>query len=199
MPANEAHAILDGTGRAEEDRPSFCLEFVNMNTSSPAEKRRNQLVIRSTAMKNFRRRQQSQRTQAKEASRIKEKEMANKEDGTDHKEQYKEARKEWNQDPQDVSSEAVDDWISQTALTEPLPESRTSSSNQNDSTWDIDFLQVESSRTSNDFFALSSPLTHLGGGRIDPFRIYPTGHVGPHVHELIDHCEFCPFPKYLSL
>jgi hypothetical protein len=201
MPADESQAAIDGTVRAE-DQSSFCLEFVNMNTSSLAEKRRNQMVIRSTAMKNVRRRQQSQRTQAKaakEASTIKDKEISDKEDGIGHNGQH-EARNEWNQYPQDVSSPAVDDWISQTAFTELWPESQTSSSNHNDSTWDIKISQVESIPTSNDFFALGSPLTLLEGGRIDPFRIYPTGYVGPHVDELIDYCEFQSFPEiYLYL
>jgi hypothetical protein len=198
MPDDESQVALDGAVRAEEDRSSFCLEFVNMNTSSLAEKRRNQMLIRSTAMKNFRRRQQSQRTQAKAAktaSRIKYKEISDKEDGTGHNGQREEPRNEWNQYPEDLPSPAVDDWISQTAFTEPWPESQTSSSNHSDGTWDMEISQVESIPTSNDFLALGSPLTLLGGGRIDPFRVYPTGYVGPHVNELIDYCEFRSFPE----
>jgi hypothetical protein len=205
MPADESQAALNGTVRAEEDRSSFCLEFVNMNTSSLAEKRRNKMVIRSTAMKHFRRQQQSQRAQvkaAKEASRIKDKEISDKVNVTCHNGQQEEARNEWNQYPQDVSLLAVDDRIFQIAFTELRPESQTSSSNHNDNdgTCDVEVFQIERNPTSNDFFALGSPLTLLGGGRIDPFRVYPTEYVGPHVHELIDYCEFRSFPQiYLCL
>jgi hypothetical protein len=203
MPAHNSQVALDGTVRAEEDQSSFCLEFVNMNTSSLADKRRNQMLIRSTAMKNFRRRQQSQRTQAKAAkaaSKIEDKEMNDKEDITGHNGQCEETRSEWNQYPQHLPSPAVDDWIPQTAFTEPWPKSQTSSSKHDDGTWDIEISQVESISSSNDFFALSSPLTLLGGGRIDPFRVYPAGYEGPHVNELIDYCEFRSFPEiYLYL
>jgi hypothetical protein len=198
MPARDSQAAPKGNVRAEEDQSSFCLEFVNMNTTSLADKRRNQMLIRSTAMKNFRRRQQSQRTQeeaAKAASKIRDKEMNDKEDRTGLNEQYEETRNKWNQCPQNLPSPVVDDWIPRTAFTEPWPESQTSSSNHDNGTWDIEISQVESISTSNDFFALSSPLTLLGGGRVDPFRVYPTGYEGPHVNELIDYCELRSFPE----
>jgi hypothetical protein len=216
MATDKAHVTLDGNG-GKEGRSVFCLEFVNMNASSRAEKQRNRKVIRSTAMKNFRRRQQSQRTQVKDASRTnseirrshlaqrtKEKKISNKEDGEEHKEQVIYIKEEFDQDLQDASSLAVDGWMFETTSNRWWLESRTvSSSKHNEGLWDSEALQMESSPshlTSKDFFTLNSPLTVLGGGRIDPFRIYPEEYVDPHVHELIDHCEFRSFQKtYLLL
>lgn len=206
MAATEAQVVLDGNA-GDEGRSLFCLEFVSMNASSQAEKQQNQWVVRSTAMKNFRRRQQSQRTHAKEASRtnserrphrppkrIKEKEIRNKEVGTEHKEQHNDVEEGSSQDLQDASSQAVDDWSFETSSHGSWLENQAASSNHNEGLWDSDseVLQVESSPshpTSNGFFALNSPLNILGGGRVDPFRIYPADYVAPHVHELIDHCE----------
>jgi hypothetical protein len=204
MPADEPNATLDGKGGAEEGRPAF-IEFVSMNASSHADKRRNQKVIRSTAMKNFRRRQQSQRTQTSEASgqnsetrphhlprRTKEKDESNEEDSTEHKEQHSNINEEFHQDLQEVPSQAVDDWATETTSIASWLESRSVSDNHSEGPWDNEALQVERSPshpTSNDLFASSSPLDVLGGGRIDPFRIYPAAYVGPHVHELIDHCK----------
>ncbi len=57
---------------------------------------------------------------------------------------------------------------------------------------ETEVLQVSSRpgyRRSGDFCALESPVTLLGGGKIDPFRVYPVDCVGRHAHELIDHRE----------
>jgi hypothetical protein len=214
MATDKAHVNLDGNG-GKEGRSVFCLEFVNMNASSRAEKQRNRKVIRSTAMKNFRRRQQSQRTQVKDASRTnseirrnhlaqrtKEKEVGNKEDGEEQKEQDICIKEEFNLNLQNASSLAIDGWMFETTSNEWWFESRTvSSSKHNEGLWDSEALQIESNPshpTSKDFFTLNSPLTVLGGGRMDPFRIYPEEYVGPHVHELIDHCEFRSFQKHIS-
>lgn len=121
--------------------------------------------------------------------------MNDKEDITGYNGQCEETRNKWNQYPQDLPSLAVDDWIPQTAFTKALPKNQTSFINYDDGTWDIEISQVESISTSNDAFALSSLLTLLGGGRIDPFRVYPAGYEGPHVNELIDYCEFRWFLK----
>lgn len=212
MATDEAYVTLDGNG-GKEGRSVFCLEFVNMNASSQAEKQRNQRVIRSTAMKNFRRRQQSQRTQDASrtdseicrnhlAQRTKEKKTSNKEDGEEQKEQDIYIKEGFNQDLQDASSLVADGWMFETTSNGWWLDSRTvSSSKHNEGLWDIEALQMESNPshpTSKDFFTLNSPLTVLGGGRIDPFRIYPEEYVGPHFHELIHHCEFRSFQKHIS-
>lgn len=211
MAISEPRLALDGGG-GEESRSVFCLEFVNMNASSQVEKQRNQKLIRSTAMKNFRRRQQSQQRQAKEASRtnseirpnhlrqrIKEKKISNREDEEDHKEQHSDIKEEFDPDLQDASTKAVDDWIFDTTSKGSWVESQTAASgNHNEGLWDSKARQFESSRshpTWNDFFLLNNPLNVLGGGRVDPFRKYPVGYVGPYVHEVIDHCKSRPFPK----
>jgi len=208
MPVDEPNAIPDGDGdgdgNGKESRPAF-IEFVSMNASSHADKRRNQKVIRSTAMKNFRRRQQSQRTQASEASRknrvtgphqlpkrTKGKGKSDEEDSTEHKEQHSNIKEEFQQDLQEVLFQAVDDWATETASDGSWLESRSATDNHSEGHWDNETLQVERSPrhpTLNNLFASNSPLNVLGGGRIDPFRIYPEGYVGPHVHELIDHCK----------
>jgi hypothetical protein len=195
--------VLDSNGGGKEARLLFALEFVNMNASSKAEKRQNQKVIRSTAMKNFRRRQQSQRTQAKQASktgsemqhqpptqRTRAENTRNKEGGNDGKQESTEVEREGDPDVQEASSQPMDDCTLQTAFTDAWPGSQTVCSDYNNEDYgDSEAVQVESSLTcpaSNDSF---SPATILGGGRIDPFRVYPAAYVGPHVHELIDHCE----------
>jgi hypothetical protein len=222
MPADEAHDVLpDSNGGGEEGRSTFTLEFVNMNASSKAERQRNQKVIRSTAMKNFRRRQQSQRTQAKEASkaivevqyqplpqRTIVKDVSNRGGGKEPKDeapQPTEIKKEQNTDRQEVSSQAMDDWISQTAFTDAWPGAQTLWSDYNDGdqvVQDVEPIQVDSGLSypeSNNSFQLVSPATMLVGGRIDPFRIYPIDYVGPHIHELVDHCESPPCKKRTPL
>jgi hypothetical protein len=200
MPPDEAHTVSDSNGAEVEARTAFCLEFVNMNVSTQAEKHRNQKVIRSTAMKNFRRRQQSQRIHAKEIcrvaseigpqhlpQRIKSRHTSNDGDGTVHEGQRKMIDDECSQDPRNASSQAMDDWISQIPLSEPWHDSQATSTEYGDVPRSSEVSQIEV--TLNDFSAIGSPMTLLGGGRIDPFRVYPVGYVAPHVHELIDHCE----------
>ena len=54
-------------GSKASGRPAFNLEFVNMNVVSKTEKQRNQKLIRSTAMRSYRQKQQLQRTKEEEA------------------------------------------------------------------------------------------------------------------------------------
>jgi len=179
MPPDEAHTSSDSNGAGVEAGAAFCLEFVNMNVSSQAEKQRNQKVIRSTAMKNFRHRQQSQRIKGRHTSKDG--------DGTVHEGQRKKIEDECSQDPRNASSQAMDDWISQSPLSKPWHESQAISTEYGDSPRSSEVSQIEV--TLNDFSAVGSPMTLLGGGRVDPFRVYPVDYVAPHVHELIDHCE----------
>jgi hypothetical protein len=200
MPLDEAHTASDSNGAGVEAGAAFCLEFVNMNVSSQVEKQRNQKVIRSTAMKNFRHRQQSQRIHTKEVcrmtneigpqhppQRIKRRHTSKDGDGTVHEGQRKKIEDECSQDPRNSSSQAMDDWISQSPLSKLWHESQAISTEYGDSPRSSEVSQIEV--TLNDFSAVSSPMTLLGGGRVDPFRVYPVDYVAPHVHELIDHCE----------
>jgi hypothetical protein len=207
MAAAEAQVVRD-RNTAAGGRPLFCLEFVSMNASSQAEKQQNQKVIRSTAMKNFRRLQQMERTRAKEASKTnselrphqlpkltKEKEKNNKEDSRGHKEQRNDIKEESNQDLQDESSQAADDWIFETSSHASWLEGQAASGNHKGGLWNSEAMQADGSlsrATLNSLLTLNSPLNILGGGRVDPFRTYPAGYGGPHVHELIDHCELQP-------
>lgn len=200
MPPDEAHTASDSNVTEVEARAAFCLEFVNMNVSSQAEKQRNQKIIRSTAMKNFRHRQQTQRIHTKEVyrmtseigpqhppQRIKRRHTSKDTDGTVHGGQCKKIEDECSQDPRNASSQAMDDWISQSPLSEPWHESQAISTEYGDSPQNSEASQFEV--TVNNFSAIGSPMTLLGGGRVDPFRVYPVDYVAPHVHELIDHCE----------
>jgi hypothetical protein len=208
MPVEATHTVSASSGGGEESRPIFTLEFVNMNASSKAEKQRNQKVIRSTAMKNFRRRQQSQRAQTKEGNktlvevqhqvlpqRIRVQETSTRDDEKETKDKNPEPTEIKIKDEpevQGVSSQEMDDWISQTSFMEPWPRSQTIHSDFTGGDEDVEDVDIETSLSyspPNNFFLLGSPSNLLGGGRIDPFRVYPAGYVGPHVNELIDHCE----------
>ena len=204
MADAEAQVVPDGNAE-EQGNSLFCLEFVSMNASSKAEKQQNRWVVRSTAMKNFRRRQLSQRTHTKEASRTnsevrphrspkwsKEKKIRNKEVGAGHNEQHSDIKEESDQDLQEEPYPVVDEWIFETTSHGSWFERQAASGSHNEGLRDSEALYVESTpsyQILNGFFALPSPLNFLGGGRVDPFRRYPGEHVGTHVHELIDHCE----------
>lgn len=207
MPDDEAQSVSpDSSGGGEEGHSILTLEFVNMNASTKAERQRNQKVIRSTAMKNFRRRQRSQREQAKEASTtvteahhqlLSQQTSAN---DTSKKNNGKESESSGSptieakteQDSDSVSSREVRDWISKMAVTETRSESQDVCSDYNDGDETVQAVQAESSLSypaANKSSFVGSPMTLLGGGRIDPFRIYPSDYMGPQVNELIDHCE----------
>lgn len=162
------------------------LAFVNMtNVASQAEKERNRKIVRSTAMKSFRRKQNSER----------------------HGEEMgKGKRKDKITAVGRGTSSSIDaSLLPSRGLLLPgrfgarvrqsdgsSPSSSSSDSNtgeeirgietaQNDPSIDQD-LQVAAAR--------SSPRTMLGAGGVDPFSDYPVDmNNTSHVPELIDHCE----------
>jgi hypothetical protein len=173
-----------------DSTPVFNLEFVNMNAGSETERQRNQQIIRSTAMKNFHRKQQLQRRQEKGGS-LKDVAVKNKKA---HSKSKKISHLNAEDDPSETSSGSQSE---ETVLDLSSLVSTLSSSNSSDRS----FGPGESSRHGNSnslnswaLSAASSPTSLLGAGRIDPFRIQPVD-IGSHMPELIDHCEFCPRPR----
>lgn len=203
MPGSRAHSV-DGDSGQEESRPSLALtlQFVSMNVSCKAEKERNQKVIRSTAMKNFRRRQQSQRIHGKEVSktsgetgqsprRVREASTSDNTSVKNLKQLPSKVKKERDIIPDEEPSQAVESSAPLSAFPKPWPEGQEISCSNvyyGPLPNEVDYIDCsQSDLSSNDSFSLGSPVTLLGGGRIDPFRVYP--YSSPHVHELIDHCE----------
>jgi hypothetical protein len=193
MADDKALAIVDSDSGQEGSNLVFNVEFVNMNVTSQADRQRNQKVIRSTAMKSFRRKQQLQRLQEKEGSR--------QDVIIGNKEAHSKSKTGFHSDARNASPGSNSGWSSVATvpdvswLVSVLP-----SSNSGDS----GYPPGESSQTgpfiSRSLRTLpiaSNPTSLLGAGRIDPFRIQPVD-TGSHIHELIDHCEFGPVRKNYS-
>jgi hypothetical protein len=181
MSNDEARAIVKSDGGRQDSLPKFDLEFVNVNAISQAEKERNQRLIRSTAMKSFRRRQLSERSLKGEGSR---------KDSAKAKSRGSKSKK----DPQ--SNEKVVSPVSCSDLSSESPFSEVSCLLGGSNDHKVDYfmlvnsngskcLRIRSSRAPSVF---GNPLTPLGAGRVDPFRKLPAD-TGSHVSELIDYCR----------
>lgn len=189
MPKDEAFAIVNDDG--VEDSPStFTLEFVNMGAISQAERERNQKVVRSTAMRAFRRRQQSERllkgdekskgpairpkthrSRSKKDSQSDEKESDSLVSNTDLSSEVSFSEVKWLVGGSSKEVERTADYL---AFVERKRRAGSSSS--------------DSSRAST---VVESPLSPLGAGRVDPFGILPgSSSSDSRINELIDHCEF---------
>jgi hypothetical protein len=174
--------VGDRDGGKASGRPAFNLEFVNMNVVSKAEKQRNQKLIRSTAMRSYRQKQQLQRTKEEEAKSrttargIQPRSESKRDDNSAHS-QLLESTSAWSSHEIDLSDFS---WLLNPS----------SSGGHSDSDSGIgesprsDTLSVRS----RDFFPDISPVTRLGAGRIDPFRISSVD-TSLYIHELIDHCK----------
>jgi len=159
------------------------LQFVSMNPSSQLEKQRNKKVIRSMAMKSFRRKQISQRAQEKNGM------------------------------VRELCPRPNDNTFLDAAIIEPSPEMNNLEDLASDASWSINpslsprassnISESDSISNLNEYilerwFAgrlsspalsiISSPRTPLGAGRVDPFRIYPVGGKS-NIPELFDHCK----------
>jgi hypothetical protein len=195
MSDDEALASGNSDGGQGTSPPLFKLEFVNVNVASEEEKRRNQKVIRSTAMRSFRRKQSQQK--------LKEKDGRSKVVINNDKSLISTSVRGLSLDAQDLSPQSPQSPQSTSDISEAtfLEVSRL----LNGSRFSINCnelsglewpsptgtLSCPSSRTMS---IASSPSTILGAGRIDPFRIQPVD-VASNMDELIDHCEFCPTRK----
>ncbi|KAH7419574.1 hypothetical protein BKA64DRAFT_651173 [Cadophora sp. MPI-SDFR-AT-0126] len=174
-----------------ENKGGMDLQFVNMNTTSQLEKQRNKKVIRSMAMKSFRRKQTSKKAPEKTgnvrevsggssvpfSSQLGPQAYSLLDVVTEEPSPYM-ARVE------DLSSETSPSFY--TSLS-----SRSCSNNgESDSAsgFDENSLQrrLPSHLSTPIPSMISSPITPLGAGRVDPFRIYPVGGKS-NIPELFDH------------
>ena len=188
MSNDEPLAIVTSDGVNEESIPAIALEFVNVGAVSQAEKERNQKIIRSTAMRAFRRRQQSERLLKDDG---KSKSIASR-----PKIRHSRSKKDSQSDAQQTSPISNADLSPDISFSEAaFPEvSWLMSGPSNDRKADC-FALVEwnrsgslSSQSSQAPGVVDSPMTLLGAGRVDPFRILP-GDRSSNINELIDHCE----------
>lgn len=169
------------------------LQFVSMNPSSQLEKQRNKKVIRSAAMKSFRRKQMSQKAQDKVGPVREVVEL--------HCSSELGAKNNSLPDTRSLSAGDGANWLggiedsfsdmSWGPPTSPLSNS-SSNSSESDSMSVFDempqvgrFLSQVSTPGSS---VVSSPKSLLGAGRIDPFRIYPLD-ANNTIPELFDHCK----------
>lgn len=191
-----------GTTKAP-GRPSFNLEFVNMRPTSQAEKQMNEKVIRSKAMRSYRQKKQMQRTKDEEA-RTRNRERAvqprscpnNNHSGTDL--QRPETSPSWTSEV-DFSDSS---WLVRASHPRNLrgidsgfeasPRSASPFSNNSDldpiALGELPQSNALTDLNSGDFTPTISPITPLGAGRIDPFRM-SSSDTGLNMHELIDHCR----------
>jgi hypothetical protein len=192
MSDDEALANGNSDGAQETSRPLFKLEFVNVNVASEEEKRRNQKVIRSTAMRSFRRKQSQQK--------LKEKDGRSKVVINNNKSLISTSIR-------DLSLDAPDQSLQSPQSTSDISEATFLEVSRllNGSPFSINCNELSGlewpsptgtlSRPSSRAMSIaSSPSTLLGAGRIDPFRIQPVD-VSSNMNELIDHCEFSPIRK----
>lgn len=188
MSSDDELSIANNNGTKQAKPPKFDLEFVNVGAISQAEKERNQRLIRSTAMKSFRRRQLSERSTESEG---------NSKDARKAKTHHPKSKKGSKADHQAISSISYTDLSS-----ESFSEASWLLGGSNGRKVDY-FAFVESNRSrslssqsSRAPSVVTSPCTPLGAGRVDPFRILPVDPGSP-INELIDHCE-CHFNLIFS-
>ena len=177
--ANDEDLALVPDGSTTEEKPLKCdLEFVNVGAISQAEKERNQRIVRSTAAKSVRRRQLSEQSIHGESGR---------KGATQPKSRHPKPRQGSKADPPTLSHDLL--FESSSAGSRSFNKGRAASfafanSVQNGSP------STQSSRAPS---VVTSPITPLGAGRVDPFMPVETV---DHINELIDHCE-CRFNFFI--
>jgi hypothetical protein len=204
MRNDRAHAVDNGAAGGVSGKPPFNLEFVNMNVASKAEKQMNQKVIRSMAMRSYRQKQQFQRTKDEEA-KIRNRARAVQPRSESKRGNHSEAHSQTPRSSHAWTSE-VDfsdiSWLVSVSPSSNLSdidsgfEASLRSASPYSYHSDVDSGFGESPDQSNalsdprsrDFAPVTSPITLLGAGRIDPFRT-SSSDTGPYIHELIDHCK----------
>jgi hypothetical protein len=179
-----AHDVGERDGGKASGRPAFNLEFVNMNLVSKAEKQRNQKLIRSTAMRSYRQKQQLQRTKEEEAksrtiARGLQPRSESKTD--DHSDAHNQLLGSTNACSSDEVHLSDFSWLLS-------PSSSSDHSDSDSGIGESPRSDTLSSVRPRDFFPDISPVTPLGAGRIDPFRISSVD-TSLYIHELIDHCK----------
>lgn len=165
--------------------PPSGLQFVNMTPTSQAERQRNRKVIRSAAMKTFRRNQKLEREGKPQAV------LRSKSEAEDQELSY---RLRLSSENEVGSSEAR--WPGSQTLSSKLVAGTSGNSavaipasNVNWASWSQTALRTPA-------IAASSPIEKLGAGRLDPFRTYPVDISGPHINEIMDHSVTVLWPGF---
>jgi hypothetical protein len=200
---DRARAIGDGATSRAPGQPPINLEFVDMNDTSKEAKEMNQKVIRSKAMRSYRQKKQFQRTKEEEAktrNRARAVQPRSESKNDNHS-------KAQSQTPETINASTCEADFSDFSWLMSKPRSNnpndvdsgreasmrraSPSSNHSDAASAFDESPQSNVlydwRTRN-FTQFISPVTLLGAGRIDPFRM-SSSDMGPHIHELIDHCK----------
>ncbi len=168
------------------------LQFISMNPASQAEKQRNRKIIRSTAMRSFRQKQSSRGAPSKSTTSSQTTTVPLQ------FELFPKSRGSYQADSQDWSANGFSGKEDSFSENSWLPLSPPSESSSKDGSGGKALALSESrprtngsgaSRTNS--MVLGSPVTPLGAGRVDPFRVY-TVDLGGQIPELIDHCKYCP-------
>jgi hypothetical protein len=180
------------------------IEFINEHTASETEKQRYRRIIRSNAMKSFRRWQLTQH-------KVNPKPRLLVEDNRESKGEFSPPRQ---QGPHvdflptpKIGKEPSDNLMNLTFGAIPTDTlSSCAATNPDD---DCLFLKskvavrgrgsiaslplnatCQSSQSAPSQSWVVSPITTLGASRIDPFRVYPMVQVDAYVHEMTDHCQY---------
>ncbi len=182
---NMEHEALPNTSHSkcgkEASGGQIHLRFVttvSVNVPTKAERKKNQKIIRQTVMKNFRQQQRSQKLQPKGKYR---KVLAAKSDS-------------------DLESGEAESDGPSSSTSQALSRSQPRSLPQSDSKKQLDFSESnQSSRhTSQNPSDVGSPMSPLGAGRVDPFRLANAETI-PLLHELMDHCKYISVGQYLKV
>ncbi|KAG0645467.1 hypothetical protein D0Z07_8687 [Hyphodiscus hymeniophilus] len=173
MANDGGHAVAEGGDVEQPVSSTLDLAFVNVGTMSLAERQRNQRLIRSTAMKSFRRRQLSERSTKKEND---------SKDGTNVKNRQAKSSKSPKANPLPGSPGLSIE--SSSEVSRPLDISSMSGRR-------ADYVAIANGRGSESLSSRAmsvdpNPIPPLGAGRVDPFckLAYEPG---SHINELIDH------------
>jgi len=186
-PKNEK-IMFAGTMNAMAESPSQSkFEFVNVTPASEAERERNQRVVRSAAMKTFRRQQQIEKQQTEGRKKgekkkrpqiapahVKELSFRNVDPG---------ARNAY---PADINFYSM-----QHNARSPSRSTSSGSSDNGLEDWGFNDVRqsVPSASVHTQDFLLKSPPSPLSDGHVDPFKVYSVDLTGPRVKEIIHHCK----------
>jgi len=174
---------MNSDGNKEDNHTPSPLQFVDVGVVSQGERERNQKLIRSTAMRSFRRKQQSER--------LLENEQSGKDVATRSKRRLSKSET-YPRSARQETSPIVNSGLSDAGLVN-LSRLMSVSSPGDDTENNFPFVDLDPSTSLNSqntpaLNILASPCSLLGAGRIDPFRLQPVD-TGSHINELVDHGE----------
>ena len=184
--SNPPKELPDAVSSQLKDSLPSRFQFVDVGSRSPSEIRRNQRVIRSAAMKTFRRNQQLQ------GKKINGKDASKNLQGKD-RQAIAVSRGGLNvhdlNSTSDVSYVSRDD-LSVAVLAETSSNSKVRGNLKQRKLENLKTQGKGEIRSEGPYHvSLGSPITLLGGARADPFRRFPMKATGSHVDEIINHCK----------